>query len=382
MRQGINMIKILHCADLHLDSPFRQKSIEKSRIRREELKKTFLSLITYIKTAGIDICLIAGDLFDSNFVTDSTAELVRREFAEASGCRFVISPGNHDPYTANSVYSSVCFSDNVYIFKKSELECFSFTDIETDVYGYAFTSGTLESNPFAGKRPLRPERINLLCAHGDTSSPISVYCPVTREDILRGGFDYVALGHIHSTTGIEHEGNTWFGYSGCLEGRDFGEPGHHGAMVASIEKTYAVCRISVNGIRFSRRRYETCRLDITGCGDMSAVEEKIHNAMQEKRYGGDTILRIELCGEVPADLVIDIASLSRRLNGLVFELEITDRTLPLYDGEYLENDPTVRGEFYRKLLPLLREGTPEERAEAAQALRMGLAALRGEDILI
>ena len=64
----------------------------------------------------------------------------------------------------------------------------------------------------------------------------------------------------------------------------------------------------------------------------------------------------------------------------LYELELLDRTTPTFDAAYLEKDMTVRGELYRSLLPRLTEGSPEERATAARALRMGLAALSGDDI--
>ena len=64
----------------------------------------------------------------------------------------------------------------------------------------------------------------------------------------------------------------------------------------------------------------------------------------------------------------------------VFFLEIRDFTLPLYGTEQLKNDPTIIGEFFRSLLPMLENGTPDERRVAAKALRVGIAALKGEDV--
>ena len=61
-------------------------------------------------------------------------------------------------------------------------------------------------------------------------------------------------------------------------------------------------------------------------------------------------------------------------------LEVDDRTSPTFDGGVLENDMTLRGELYRELYPMLSDGTPEERATAAAALRLGLAALEGRNV--
>jgi hypothetical protein len=56
-------------------------------------------------------------------------------------------------------------------------------------------------------------------------------------------------------------------------------------------------------------------------------------------------------------------------------LELKDRTLPVFDTAYLENDLTLRGAVYRELAPRLREGSQHDRAVAADALRAALAAI-------
>ena len=152
------MIKVLHCADIHLDTPFNCPDKQKSETRRAELRGTFTSMMLYAKTNKIDIMLIAGDLFDMEFVTRETVALVLREFAANPYCRFVISPGNHDPYGEDRVYAKTDFPENVYIFENSQLCYFSFDDVgpdhdSVDVYGYAFTSPTMKFNPFAMKNP-------------------------------------------------------------------------------------------------------------------------------------------------------------------------------------------------------------------------------------
>lgn len=145
------MLKILHCADLHLDSPFKSGNAGKSEVRRRELRGTFSSLIMYIKTNKIDIALMSGDLFDSGFMTKDMADYFVKELAAAAPCRFVIAPGNHDPYTQDSVYAKTVFPDNAFVFSDTALNKFSFPELNTDVYGYAFVKSTLDYNPFAGR---------------------------------------------------------------------------------------------------------------------------------------------------------------------------------------------------------------------------------------
>ncbi len=372
-------MKILHCADLHLDSPFRSGSAEKSEVRRRELRGTFSSLILYIKTEGIKLALLAGDLFDSAFVTKETAAFVTKELASVPECRFVISPGNHDPFTPDSIYAKVPFPDNVYLFHDTALSKFSFPDLGVEVYGYAFTESTLNFCPFAGRIPENSEQINLLCAHGDVGNPLSPYCPISERDIAEAGFDYCAFGHVHTSEGLKKAGNTHYAYSGCLEGRDFGETGHKGALVIDITKERGLTSLKATPVRFSTRRYEWYELDLSDIADENRVRNRIKALLVKKALGTDTLLRITLRGSVSPHLRLDVGALTAAFAPGLFYFEIQDRTLPLLDTEMLAQDLTVRGAFFAAMRPLLENGTPEERAEAARALRMGFAALAGED---
>ena len=99
-------IKIVHMGDLHLDSPFSSLSLDKSEVRRRELRAAFTSILYYIRESKVDLALISGDLFEDGYATAETAELLCAQFASAPDCRFVIAPGNHDPFTRGSLYTA------------------------------------------------------------------------------------------------------------------------------------------------------------------------------------------------------------------------------------------------------------------------------------
>ena len=374
------MVKILHTADIHLDSPFTLEDASRSRARRSELRAAFASMMSYINTSGVRLCLIAGDLFEYEYATKETVSFLIDEFRKNPGCEFVISPGNHDPYTESSVYAKTEFPENVHIFKSSQCQRIEFPELGCDVYGYAFTSQFMERNPIIGVKPADPERINILCAHADTSSPISKYCPMTERDIFESGFDYIALGHIHNSSGIMREGNTTYAYSGCLEGRDYGECGHKGAITGTISKDFSGAAVNLRGLRFSTRRYADERLNITGADDISQVAEALRDLAFRNSYGDDTLLRVTLEGNVSPSLSLSKDVLRSFLPAL-YSFESVDHTMPLYDAKALENDPTVKGALYQQLLPTLSKGTSEEREIAAMALRYALGALEGAEII-
>ena len=89
------MIRILHAADLHLDSPFAAMRPDQAAVRREEQRQVLRRLVQACSSLNCQILLLAGDLFDSDRVYLQTAELLRRELASCKAPVF-IAPGNHD----------------------------------------------------------------------------------------------------------------------------------------------------------------------------------------------------------------------------------------------------------------------------------------------
>ena len=110
------MPKIIHTADVHLDAPFSLLDVQKAQMRKNELRETFASIVLLAKSEKADLVLIAGDLFDSGFVTKETMALLVSLFSSAPECRFVIAPGNHDYIWGRSPYKKEGFPQNVYIF--------------------------------------------------------------------------------------------------------------------------------------------------------------------------------------------------------------------------------------------------------------------------
>lgn len=375
------MIKVLHAADIHLDTPFNIGDIQKSQIMRNEHRGAFSSLMTLARIEKYDIVLIAGDMFDSSYITPDTLALVMREFRSCRDCRIVISPGNHDPFTPDSVWAKNEFPDNVYIFDSDKISCFHFDDINTDVYGYAFTSQHMNSCPICDTPEINKDRINLLCAHGDLYDGNSLYCPIKTADLLRVGFDYAAFGHIHNSDGIRRNGNTWYGYSGCLNAHGFDECGYKGAVIATMSKDNGVFEASVRGKRFSKRRFENETIDLTGSKNDDEVLERIGNFIREKHYGEDTLLSLTLTGSVSPDVTLSDSAMLDFISQGLFHASLKNCTDPLFGSELLASDPTVRGAFFNALLPNLSSGEEETRNTAAAALRYGLSALRGNDIL-
>ncbi len=116
-------MKIVHFADLHLDSAFAWCGAtgDAARRRHQALRDALLAIVDLTREVGADALFCAGDLYEHDRVTPDTAAFLRRTFAELDPVRVYIAPGNHDYYGSESLYATSEWSDNVHIFKESRL---------------------------------------------------------------------------------------------------------------------------------------------------------------------------------------------------------------------------------------------------------------------
>jgi len=93
-------MKFVHIADMHFDSPFTSLGrIEGlSDIRRLEQRKIFKKIIEYIQENNIECLFISGDLYENDYVKQSTIEYINNLFKTIPNTKIFIAPGNHDPY--------------------------------------------------------------------------------------------------------------------------------------------------------------------------------------------------------------------------------------------------------------------------------------------
>ena len=374
-------MKILHTGDLHLDSPFSTTAAEFGEKSKRELRKIFSNIISYAKNNAVDLLLFSGDLFDSGFATRETASLICSEL-EAAECPVVIAPGNHDPFDENSIWNKRSFSDNVHIFNSEELSYFDFEELGARVYGYAFTSQYMRSCPLENNKA-EGDKINILCAHGDTASPFSQYCPITPAALASFGADYAALGHIHTPDAANEalaQKNLSAAYCGCPQGRDFGESGIKGALLINIEKSNGKVNVDRRFIPFSTKIYEDIELNVDGAETMADIVSEVRACIADKGYDENTVLRITLCGYTSPQLVIVCDEVKAQCSDGLCALTVCDKTVPQLSSEELECDKGIRGEVYRMLSETIENGSAEERANAVSALRYALSALGGESI--
>ena len=195
-------IRILHISDIHLDNEI-GSGAEKSSAQ--------IGLEAAIDASieqNVDLILLAGDLFDHNRIKVECLNFVDAQF-ERLLCPLVMIAGNHDCLAEYSIYKRYNpeeASENVFFLRADAGSTCVFKDLGVTVWG----RGIVEHHP--GHKPL--DRIPSVpedgwyvgvthgyCVDRDLQSFSSLIRP---EEIEASGFDYLALGHVHVFSFMEH----------------------------------------------------------------------------------------------------------------------------------------------------------------------------------
>ena len=360
------MLKLIHMADLHLDSAFFGLSPQRAAQRRQEQRQVLLRLADLAREKEADLVLLAGDLLDNRRIFRETAHSLP-EALGAIPCPVFIAPGNHDYYHPTSPYVTLSWPDNVHIFSSAQMESIPLPKLGCTVHGRAFTAPQQTDSPLAGFRAEGPG-LHVAVIHGDTEGA-SPHGPISPEDIAASGLSYLALGHIHKGSGLQKTGNTPWAYPGCPEGRGFDELGDKGVLY--LERDESGCRAEF--IPLAKRRYQILPVDVTGAAD---PEQAILLALP----GGteEDIYRIILTGERP-EQAPDLRQLEQRLAPRFYGLTLSDQTHPAQRLWARAGEDTLTGLFLREMQA--RCGAQPEDEVLSLAVQFGLAALEnGGDV--
>ena len=366
-------MRIIHAADFHLDSPFDALTPEQAIERRAEQRSILDRLVDLAQSTRAEAVLLSGDLLDGDRVYQETIEALSRTLGRLRVPVF-ISPGNHDYYTHRSPYAVYPWPENVHIFRSGEMEAVELPEHNAVVYGAAFTTDGRGDSLLKGFSAPDDGKLHLMVLHADVDAQQgSRYCPVSTADIAASNLDYLALGHIHVGSGVQHAGNVPWAYPGCPEGRGFDELGPKGVLCGEIDRG----RADLAFVPLCERQYHIHELNVTAEDTVETLAAQVLTHASPK----DSV-RFVLKGESGPDGV-DTTALSERCAGFFYSLSFRDKTRVSRDLWIRAGEENLTGLFLRCMQARMSGADEEQSALLQKATRFGLAALENrEDVAL
>lgn len=361
-------VKIVHFADLHLDSGFAWAGADgaAARRRRQSLRDALSRITALARDVDAGALFCGGDLYEHDRVTPDTARFLRATFAELDPCPVYLAPGNHDWHGPDSLYALVDWSSNVHVFREPRLQPIRLDDGLT-LWGAAHCAPANTGNFFDGFTTHGRDVHVALCHAAERSwlaeqgSAKQPHAPFDANDIAHAGFAHAFLGHYHRPRDAARHT-----YPGNPEPLTFGEDGERGAVVATIAADGSVTR-ERHGVATTAAHDLT--LDVGGCASQQDVRTRVAGATAG-RHG---VARLTVEGELDPDVDLREEDLRQVLLESFDAVQVRFGALHAgYDVEEIGREQTVRGQFVRDVL---EAGLEED--ETRRVLTTGLRALEG-----
>ena len=365
-------MKIIHCADIHLDSKLSAHlDTDQAKEKRQDMLKAFLSMIKYAEKNSVNSVIIAGDLYDNKKISSEAKSKILDSINIHPDITFYYLKGNHDSESLLGDLEEI--PDNLKLFENSWTtyslgDCITITGIET-------TKSSVDS--CYSKLNLDPRNINIVVMHGqeneysngDNTTAISI------KDLRNKNIDYLALGHIHSYKYEKLDSRGFYCYSGCLEARGFDEIGDHGYVVLNVDEQNRT--IEHEFIKISpKHNVKLVKADITDISTAKGIIEKAEEAFNNSHIKSLDIVKVELVGEIPYNSKLNIEVIEKKLENYCFAIKVENKTSLKIDYSKFEKNKSLKGEFVRKVKDL--NGVTDE--DKIKIIRYGFQALKGEDI--
>lgn len=334
------MIKFIHCADLHLDSPFKSKSYLAPTIFEDIQNSAYESFKKIVDTAlkeEVDFVLIVGDLFDSENRTLRAEVFLKEQFKrlEKEQIFVYISHGNHDPLTKRITDD---WPENVSVFSSNVETYQAITKDGETIYIHGFSyqnDGSYENkiDDFPSSQGQNGIHIGMLHGTYSKSSIKDRYTEFILEDLNKKLYHYWALGHIHERQ--ELSDMPPIHYPGNVQGRHFGEQGLKGCLLVEGDHL----RLNTKFIPTQSIRFDEATI-ITHKTSRQGIYEEIQSFKDRVRHEGKAFYKLTV--NIDSETMLSSQDILQ-IKEMIDDYEENERHFVVIDEityNYLQNEET------------------------------------------
>src|SRR5215471_10073160 len=281
---SMESLRFVHAADLHLDSPFRGLANTSTKLRDELQAATlgaFARIVDHTIESKADFLLLAGDLYDSKDRSLRALVAFRRQMerlAERDISVYIVH-GNHDPL--NGWGSEFQLPPNVTTFSgRMDTEPFIRRGREVaSITGVSYTRERVMENLAASFKVAGDSPYSVAVLHTNVGGQTghADYAPTTVEELSAAGFDYWALGHVHTRSVLATD-PAMIVYPGNIQGRHAREGGPRGCYQVDVDTQG---RANLHFIETNVVRWAHIAVSIAGHSRLSGLVDAMFDKARE-----------------------------------------------------------------------------------------------------
>jgi len=368
------MFTILHCADLHLEASFASDGVPPAvgNWRRADLQAALGRIMALAREHRVDAVTIAGDLYEHDCALPDTVELLREQLGGLAPVQVFIAPGEHDPYSEDSLYALSSWPANVTVMPPGRPDCYELAP-GLYLWGAGYAPGA-DPDILAGFKVDR-KGTHLLLLHASPDSATSGEGPyrIDVRNLRAAGIDLALLGHLHR--GETDPSGARYVYPGSPEPLSEKEAdGEHLVVLAQVDGNACITR----ALPVSQWRFRALQIDLSGSSSLEEAAALIRVALREAGAVDErSFCRVTLVGTRRFDL--DLEALAALVESPAY-VRFDARQSISYSVEQLAYEATLRGQFVRRFRDRLASTPSNEHARLLSALGLGLRALEGKQV--
>ena len=303
-------MKFLHAADIHLDSPLsgleRYEGAPVDEIR-SATRRAFDNLIALAVDEKVAFVLIAGDVYDGNWKDYNTGLYFvscMRKLEEAAIPVYLLA-GNHD--AASVITRNLRLPANVSTFSTKKPETFVIDELNVAIHAQGFATRAV-TDDISQKYPQGDSQafnIGMLHTCLEGTAGHDPYAPCSVEGLRSKGYQYWALGHVHTRDVVSTD--PYIVFPGNTQGRHVRETGSKGCTLVSVEdgSITHVEHHAVDVMRWVRRE-----LDVSASDTAEEVFDQVQDAFLDALSEADdrlVAIRLILTGASAAHQALHAA---------------------------------------------------------------------------
>lgn len=374
-------MRLVHAADIHLDSPLRgldSYDAAPSGDLRGATRRAFVNLVDYCIEEHIDALLLAGDIYDGDWQDFNTGLFFVKQLARLreGGIPVYVVHGNHD--AASNITRRLKLPDNVTVLSHRSPETKVNEALGLAIHGQSFARRDVTDDLAATYPAYIPGLLNVGLLHTALAGRAGhePYAPTTQDRLASKGYGYWALGHVHRAEIVSR--NPWIVFSGNLQGRSVRETGEKGFVVVSVEGSEVT---NVETIPCDVARWQDLAVDVATARSQDDIAVLVQQALEAAvTFSGSRLVaaRVRLTGRgvIHSALVRDtrgieanVRAAASDVSGNVWVEKVLVQTLPEVDLESVRERQDAIGHVARTIHSV------SEDPEALKALAVELRPL-------